>query len=201
MRSARRQRDRGRRIEDDVTKPFVRGASKTGAGGNTGDDKPLPDGLRPTEIGNAARLIRHAGHQLRYVHAWGKWLVYIDGRWILDEKDALVTELAKGVSAALFTVVRQFRCGTWQEGRQAGVCVGDAIVHRQFHRRYDQTRPRHARRDRQSRTARQRSVAAQRRQRHRRSAHRRAAAAQPRRSVHHADPGDIRPQSCCATVG
>ena len=87
-----------------MTKPFVRGASKTGAGGNTGDDKPLPDGLGPTEIGNAARLIRHAGHQLRYVHAWGKWLVYVNGCWILDEKDALVTELAKGVSAGLFTL-------------------------------------------------------------------------------------------------
>ena len=184
-----------------MTKPFVRGASKTGAGGNTGDDKPLPDGLGPTEIGNAARLIRHAGHQLRYVHAWGKWLVYIDGRWILDEKDALVTELAKGVSADLFTAGRQLRCDTWQEGSQAGVDVGDAILHRQCHRRHDQTRPRRARRHRQPRTARQRPVAAQRRQRHHRPAHRRAAGAQPRRSVHHAGPGGLRPQRRRAAVG
>ena len=80
---------------------------------NTAVDKPLPDGLRPTDVGNAARLIRHAGQQLRYVHAWGKWLVYIDGRWILDEKDALVTELAKGVSdGAVHSSRHQLRCDT-----------------------------------------------------------------------------------------
>ncbi|HTY35128.1 phage/plasmid primase, P4 family [Mycobacterium sp.] len=62
----------------------------------------FPDGHRPTDIGNAARLLAHAGHQLRYVHAWGKWLVYQRGRWIIDEKDALVTEIAKQVAKGLF---------------------------------------------------------------------------------------------------
>ena len=62
----------------------------------------FPDGQRPTDIGNAARLLRHAGHRLRYVHAWGKWLVYERGRWIIDEKDALVTEIAKQVAKNLF---------------------------------------------------------------------------------------------------
>jgi P4 family phage/plasmid primase-like protien len=62
----------------------------------------FPDGHRPTDIGNAARLLRHAGHKLRYVHAWGKWLVYQRGRWIIDEKDALVTEIAKQVAKGLF---------------------------------------------------------------------------------------------------
>ena len=36
------------------------------------------------------------------MHAWGKWLVYKRGRWIIDEKDALVTEIAKQVAKGLF---------------------------------------------------------------------------------------------------
>src|SRR5262249_32201345 len=43
-------------------------------GNNSGGGKALPDGLGPTQIDNAARLIQLAGHKLRYVHAWGKWL-------------------------------------------------------------------------------------------------------------------------------
>jgi len=62
----------------------------------------FPDGHRPTDVGNAARLLRVAGRRLRYVHAWGKWLVYQRGRWIIDEKDALVTEIAKQVAKGLF---------------------------------------------------------------------------------------------------
>ena len=62
----------------------------------------FPDGQRPTDIGNAARLLRHADGRLRYVHAWGKWIVYQHGRWIIDEKDALVTEIAKQVPKGLF---------------------------------------------------------------------------------------------------
>jgi P4 family phage/plasmid primase-like protien len=62
----------------------------------------FPDGYRPTDVGNAARLHRHAGGRLRYVHAWGKWIVYRNGRWVVDEKDALVTEMAKKVPRGLY---------------------------------------------------------------------------------------------------
>jgi P4 family phage/plasmid primase-like protien len=90
----------GQNLDDDAT---------TAAGDDTSkhDDDHIrafkfPDGHRPTDVGNAARLLRAAGHRLRYVHAWGKWLVYLHGRWIVDEKDALVTEIAKQVAKGLF---------------------------------------------------------------------------------------------------
>lgn len=59
------------------------------------------DGYRLTDVGNASRLIRLANDQLRYAHAWGKWLVYRAGRWVVDEKDAIVTEHAKRVPREL----------------------------------------------------------------------------------------------------
>jgi putative DNA primase/helicase len=62
----------------------------------------LSDGFRPTDAGNAARLVSAADGRIRFVHAWGKWLVYSEGRWIEDAKDALVTEQAKEVSRRLF---------------------------------------------------------------------------------------------------
>ena len=55
------------------------------------------DGHHLTDVGNSERLIEVADGKLRYVHAWGKWLVYRGGRWVIDEKDALVTEFAKRV--------------------------------------------------------------------------------------------------------
>ena len=64
----------------------------------------FPDGHRPTDVGNAHRLLQHAGGRIRYVHAWGKWIVYQRGRWIIDEKDALVTETAKKVAKGLYAL-------------------------------------------------------------------------------------------------
>ena len=64
----------------------------------------FPDGHRPTDVGNAHRLLQHAGGRIRYVHAWGKWIVYQHGRWIIDEKDALVTEAAKQVARGLYAL-------------------------------------------------------------------------------------------------
>jgi putative DNA primase/helicase len=64
----------------------------------------LSDGHRATDVGNAARLLELADGQLRYVHAWGKWLVYRSGRWTLDENDVLVTEYGKRVARHLFKI-------------------------------------------------------------------------------------------------
>jgi putative DNA primase/helicase len=61
-----------------------------------------PDGYRLTDVGNAGRLLKLAKGNIRHVHAWGKWIVYRDGRWVIDENDVLVTELAKGVGRGLF---------------------------------------------------------------------------------------------------
>jgi putative DNA primase/helicase len=67
----------------------------------------FPDGQRPTDVGNANRLLVQAGERIRYVHAWGKWIVYQDGRWIVDEKDALVTEKAKQVPKSLYKLAAE----------------------------------------------------------------------------------------------
>jgi P4 family phage/plasmid primase-like protien len=86
-------------------------SAATAAGDDTsehGDDHirafKFPDGYRPTDVGNANRLLQHAGGRIRYVHAWGKWIVYQRGRWIIDEKDALVTETAKKVAKGLYAL-------------------------------------------------------------------------------------------------
>jgi putative DNA primase/helicase len=60
-----------------------------------------PDGHRLTDVGNSARLIAMGDGKLRFVHKWGKWLVYRRGRWVIDENNALTTEMAKRVARAL----------------------------------------------------------------------------------------------------
>ena len=47
-----------------------------------------------TDLGNARRLVRLHGEQIRYVHAWKSWLVWEDGHWQRD-KDASIERMAK----------------------------------------------------------------------------------------------------------
>jgi hypothetical protein len=70
----------------------------------------LADGFRPTDVGNADRLVAAAAGRIRYGHAWGRWIVYRDGRWIVDTGDTLVTETAKQVAR------RMFRCAVDLDG-------------------------------------------------------------------------------------
>ena len=63
----------------------------------------LADGHRATDAGNSARLSGLAEGKIRYVHAWGKWIVYRDGRWRIDNTDALITEIAKAVPRHMFS--------------------------------------------------------------------------------------------------
>lgn len=80
-------------------------------GGLTGDDAAAADaptdgddaaaasdGYRLTDAGNALRLVAFAAGHLRYVHAWGRWIVYQGGRWQVDAGDALATDHAKRVA-------------------------------------------------------------------------------------------------------
>ncbi|MGD9890137.1 MAG: hypothetical protein AB7U18_02435, partial [Dehalococcoidia bacterium] len=60
----------------------------------------LIDGYPPTDLGNAQRLIHAHGHDLRYVYAWGKWLVWDGQRWARDESGE-VERRAKAVIADL----------------------------------------------------------------------------------------------------
>jgi putative DNA primase/helicase len=64
-----------------------------------------PDGYRLTDTGNASRLVKLLDGRARYVHAWGKWIVYRAGRWAIDENDALMSQKAKGVARDLFRLL------------------------------------------------------------------------------------------------
>ena len=88
----------------------VGNAEQTSAPGD--DDAPAPhpdltapDGLSLSDVGNAARLIRLGQGRLGYVHAWGKWIIYSRGVWVVDTGDVLVTEAAKRVARSLFAQV------------------------------------------------------------------------------------------------
>ncbi|WP_273378247.1 phage/plasmid primase, P4 family [Symbiobacterium thermophilum] len=48
------------------------------------EPKPAPD-FHLTDLGNAQRLIFRHGQDLRYVPAWGKWMVWTGKRWEVDE--------------------------------------------------------------------------------------------------------------------
>ena len=65
-----------------------------------------PDGLRLTDVGNAQRFVDLAAGEVRYVHRWGRWIVFDRrGYWSVDIGDALVTEKAKGVARCLMSMV------------------------------------------------------------------------------------------------
>lgn len=61
----------------------------------------LVDGLRPTDAGNAERLVAAHGRGLRYVPAWGRWLAWDGTRWRIDVDHVRVTELVKDVPRRL----------------------------------------------------------------------------------------------------
>jgi putative DNA primase/helicase len=70
------------------------------AGGQAGRREPgaLADGHRPSDIGNASRLVAAADGRIRFVSGnWGQWIVYRDGRWVDDPGEVAVTEIAKQV--------------------------------------------------------------------------------------------------------
>ena len=43
------------------------------------------DGFNLSDVGNSQRLIARHGHDLRYLHAWHRWLVWDGRRWAMDE--------------------------------------------------------------------------------------------------------------------
>jgi putative DNA primase/helicase len=90
-----------REIEAETISPNGKEARPTGSD-TTG---PAPDGYRYTDTGNSDRLVNLLDGRARYVHAWGKWIAYIKGRWVIDENDALMTQKAKGVARGLFRLL------------------------------------------------------------------------------------------------
>jgi hypothetical protein len=56
---------------------------------------------RTTDRGNGRRLVRLHGRDLRFVHPWGKWLVWDKCRWRPDDTAAIMRR-AKAVVVAMF---------------------------------------------------------------------------------------------------
>jgi putative DNA primase/helicase len=65
-----------------------------------GDD-PSPEDVHLTDVGNGLRLVQQFGEDLRYVITWKKWLLWLNGRWMLDE-GAVIEWHAKQVIAGLY---------------------------------------------------------------------------------------------------
>jgi len=74
------------------------------------DNRPLPiDGkqpertqgnladFRPTDLGNAELLVRRHGDDLRYCHAWAKWLAWDGTRWAVDDSGEVYRRAAATV--------------------------------------------------------------------------------------------------------
>jgi putative DNA primase/helicase len=56
---------------------------------------------KPTDLGNAERLVNRHGADLLYVPVWG-WMVHDDHRWVRDEGDIRVTRLATETVRAIY---------------------------------------------------------------------------------------------------
>lgn len=75
----------------------------------SGNGRASDKGTRPgaeeqihlTDTGNAKRLVKRHGTDLRYCHSWRKWVVWDGRRWLQDAK-ADVTYRAKETNAAWF---------------------------------------------------------------------------------------------------
>ena len=62
-------------------------------------DQP-PAAFRPTDMGNAERMVATHGADLRHCTAWGKWLVWDEARWREDDTDE-VSRRAKSTVRAI----------------------------------------------------------------------------------------------------
>jgi len=59
------------------------------------EDPVLADGFLGNAYGNMQRWLDMAQGRVRWVDAWAKWIVYRDGRWVIDPNGVLVLEIAK----------------------------------------------------------------------------------------------------------
>lgn len=66
------------------------------------EDKP-----KHTDVGNGTRLARMHGDTIRYVHTWGSWLIYDQGRWVKDDTGAII-RLARSTVKAMYAEAAQF---------------------------------------------------------------------------------------------
>lgn len=71
--------------------------------------------IRETDLGNARRLVRRYGNDLRYCHTWHKWLVWDGTRWAIDDVGA-VERMAK---ATVHEIYNEAAAEQLDERRQA----------------------------------------------------------------------------------
>ena len=64
---------------------------------------PPPYGEHLTEFGNARRLIRQHGEDMRFCHPWGKWLIWDGSRWAPDSTG----EAARRAKATIVGIYRE----------------------------------------------------------------------------------------------
>lgn len=61
----------------------------------------LDEKIHLTDIGNGLRLVQQFGNDIRFVAKWRKWLLWHEGRWVIDEGN-LIEWHAKQVIAGLY---------------------------------------------------------------------------------------------------
>jgi putative DNA primase/helicase len=59
-----------------------------------------------TDLGNARRLVRRHGQNIRFIHEWRKWIVWTGNRWRVDEDGAIV-RLAKETVESMYPEAAQ----------------------------------------------------------------------------------------------
>jgi hypothetical protein len=70
------------------------------------DQGPQEEFFRKTDLGNARRLVKRHGQDLRYVPPWKKWIVWQDDQWSVDERGA-IDELAKETIESIHADAKQ----------------------------------------------------------------------------------------------
>jgi putative DNA primase/helicase len=97
-------------IVDELERNGRNGHAKTDIGGR-GDR----DCFNNTDVGNAARLIAHHGHDLRYCYPWNSWLVWNGRRWSVDESG----EIHRRAKQTVKEIYREAANATDDEARKA----------------------------------------------------------------------------------
>ncbi|MGI6102308.1 MAG: phage/plasmid primase, P4 family [Bacillota bacterium] len=69
-----------------------------------------------TELGNAKRLVYYHGKNIRYVHPWGKWIVWNGKQWAVDNT-AAIQRMAKDTVAKIYEEARD----TWDEEEREAI--------------------------------------------------------------------------------
>ena len=96
----------GRRDAEDRYHEIVDELERNGRNTRTrsatgGDNRTPAPSFKLTDLGNAERFIADHGHDVRYCHRWGAWLVYDRQRWRVDDRGAVV-RLAKGTVRKIY---------------------------------------------------------------------------------------------------